>query len=253
MTLSAETLRKIEFREGWRGYNQVDVDVFLEEVAAGVEELHASLAEAKARAERAEQRIGAPGATPETDETVRRTLTLAQRAADLVVGESKAVAERIVADAHVQATRIGAEAQSDAAAARRSAESEAAEAIAKRQREADAEHHQQLSLLAAKRDALDNELALRRRELDDVRTLTVATRDRLRAALTDHLARLGQLDDVEAAPTAPVTVVSVVDVESPVTREGAHASSPVGDATEQPDTHPGLDERGESMVGTTSL
>ena len=94
MTISGESIRKIEFREGWRGYNQVDVDVFLEEVAADVDELHATLGEAKARAERAETRVTAPGVTPETDETVRRTLTLAQRAADLVVSESKAVAER---------------------------------------------------------------------------------------------------------------------------------------------------------------
>ena len=61
MTISGESIRKIEFREGWRGYNQVDVDVFLEEIAAGVDELQASLTEAKARAERAESRVTTPG------------------------------------------------------------------------------------------------------------------------------------------------------------------------------------------------
>ncbi len=201
MTISAESIRKIEFREGWRGYNQVDVDVFLEEVAAGVDELHASLAEAKTRAERAESRVTAPGVTPETDETVRRTLALAQRAADLVVGESKAVAERIVADANMQVARLQSDAVAAAAAASAASDAKVTEAIANRQREADAEHERQLALLGAQREALASELDRRRRELDDVRSLTAATRDRLRAALTDHLARLDQLDDGADAAT----------------------------------------------------
>ncbi len=195
MTISGESIRKIEFREGWRGYNQVDVDVFLEEVAAGVDELHAALAEAKARAERAETRATAPGVTPETDETVRRTLTLAQRAADLVVGESKAVAERIVADATTQATRLQAEAAAAATAAAAAAQAEANEAIGKRASEAELEHTQHLAALGAQRETISAELERGRRELNDLRSLTAATRDRLRAALTDHLARLDQLDE----------------------------------------------------------
>lgn len=231
MTLSADTLRKVEFREGWRGYNQVDVDVFIEEVAAGVDELHASLTEAKARAERAEQRTVAPGSTPETDETVRRTLTLAQRAADLVVGEAKAVAERIVADANTQAVRFAADAQSEAASARRASESEAADVIATRQREADAEHQQQLSLLSAKRDALESELVLRRRELDDVRALAAATRDRLRAALTDHLARLDQLDDGDSDRTSQTDhTIDVTDDETQSSDAASASASMAGTA-----------------------
>lgn len=195
MTISGESIRKIEFREGWRGYNQVDVDVFLEEIAAGVDELQASLTEAKARAERAESRVTTPGVTPETDETVRRTLTLAQRAADLVVGESKAVAERIVADATTQATRLQAEAAAAAAAVGAGAQAETNAAIAKRTSEADVAHEHHLATLGAQRETIAEELEHRRRELDDLRSLTAATRDRLRAALTDHLARLDQLDD----------------------------------------------------------
>ena len=216
MTISAESIRKIEFREGWRGYNQVDVDVFLEELAAGVDDLHATLAEVKARAERAENRVAAPGVTPETDETVRRTLTLAQRAADLVVGESKAVAERIVADANARATRLEAEAADAAAVASAATQSEANEAIAKRQSEADVAHQHRVAMLSAQREALAGELERRRRELDDLRSLTATTRDRLRAALTDHLARLDQLDDggdesdvgVGEEIAAPIIVVS---------------------------------------------
>ena len=214
MTIDAESIRKIEFREGWRGYNQVDVDVFLEELAAGVDELEAALVEAKARAERAESRVAAPGVTPETDETVRRTLTLAQRAADLVVGESKAVAERIVADATTQATRLQAEAAAAAAAAGAARQVEANEAIAKRRSEADVEHEHQLATLGAQRQAIVGELERRRRELDDLRSLTAATRDRLRAALIDHLARLDQLDEGDDGAVGAVGAVGVPDMSS---------------------------------------
>ena len=201
MTLSAETLRKIEFREGWRGYSPVDVDVFLEEVAAGVDELVASLAEARARAERAETRLAQAGASPETDETVRRTLTLAQRAADLVVGESKAVGERIVAEAKAQAVKVGAEAESAARSSRDSAERDATLAIEERQKAADIDHERLLAGLQAQRDTLATEVEARRRELDDVRSLAAATRDRLRVALSDHLARLDHLETIDIDAT----------------------------------------------------
>jgi DivIVA domain-containing protein len=201
VSVSAEKLRKVEFREGWRGYSPVDVDVFLEEVAAGVDELHAELAESRSRAERAEARIAASGASPETDETVRRTLTLAQRAADLVVGESKAVGERILADARAQAAKIAADAELAAVAARDAAERDARATIDARQKAADADHERVMSGLIAQRETLAADVETRRRELDDVRSLASATRDRLRAALTDHLARLDHLEtiDIETA------------------------------------------------------
>ncbi len=201
MSLSADKLRKVEFREGWRGYSPVDVDVFLEEVAAGVDELHADLAESRARAERAEARIAASGASPETDETVRRTLTLAQRAADLVVGESKAVAERILAEARSQAAKIAADAELAAVAARETAERQAKTAIDARQKAVDMDHERAMSALIAQRETLAADVETRRRELDDVRSLASATRDRLRAALTDHLARLDHLETIEIATT----------------------------------------------------
>lgn len=225
MTLSSEALRKIEFREGWRGYNQVDVDVFLEEVAAGVDTLHAELAELKARAERAESRV--PGGAPETDETVRRTLTLAQRAADLVVGESKAVAERIVADAQLQAERIGAEAAGAATAAKEQAELDARQGAAAVSRLATEEHERAMQTSSAQRVALDAEIEQRRRELDEVRELTSASRDRLRAALTDHLARLDRLDSLVTSTDVPSGTASVAGADTIVVLEEESAETPV--------------------------
>lgn len=231
MTISSDTLRKIEFREGWRGYNQVDVDVFLEEVATGIDELHAELGEARTRADRAEQRAPIAGAAPQTDETVRRTLTLAQRAADLVVSEAKAVAERIVADAHAQAARIQSDAHAAATTVRESAEHEAKAAVEEHRRAAMAAHETEFAMLAAQRSSLAGEVDARRNEVAELRALSEASRDRLRAALVDHLARLDRLDalstdlaagpPVDSAPPSAPSDVPVADVEVAATSPDA--------------------------------
>jgi DivIVA domain-containing protein len=102
MELTPQTLHAVEFREARRGgYNTRDVDDFLERVAAGVGLLQDRLRDAMARAEGAEGRLGdmqrqledvqrrpmappAPAAS-ETDDTLRRTLVLAQRTADATI------------------------------------------------------------------------------------------------------------------------------------------------------------------------
>lgn len=56
MDVSPETIRTVEFRERLRGYNQDDVDQFLERMAAGVEILQQRLRDASQRAARAEER-----------------------------------------------------------------------------------------------------------------------------------------------------------------------------------------------------
>src|SRR2546423_14964915 len=80
--VSARTLREVEFREKLRGYNQDDVDEFLERAAAGVELLHDRLRQAMERAMRAEQRASD---LPDDDDALRRTLVLAQRTAGMAV------------------------------------------------------------------------------------------------------------------------------------------------------------------------
>src|SRR3977135_1126092 len=84
--VSARTLREVEFREKLRGYNQDDVDEFLERGAGGVRVLHDRLRQAMERAMRAEQRVSD---LPDDDDALRRTLVLAQRTADMAVKESQ--------------------------------------------------------------------------------------------------------------------------------------------------------------------
>lgn len=101
MDVSAQTIRQVEFREKLRGYHQDDVDEFLERVAAGIEILQERLRQATERAVRAEQ---AATGSREDDESLRRTLVLAQRTADLAVKEAKEQAARVIEEAEGEAS-----------------------------------------------------------------------------------------------------------------------------------------------------
>jgi DivIVA domain-containing protein len=107
MDVSPKTLREVEFRVKTRGYHPEDVDQFLEQVAAGVEVLQDRMRQAVERAQRAEAAAAEVG---DSDETLRKTLVLAQRTADLAVQEAREQAARILAGAEQQAQAIIAEA-----------------------------------------------------------------------------------------------------------------------------------------------
>jgi DivIVA domain-containing protein len=134
MELTPQSLHAVEFREARRnGYNTRDVDDFIERVAGGVGHLNDLLRAAEARAEAADARLieaqreldearrrpPTPEAS-ETDETLRRTLVLAQRTADATIKEAKEEANRVLSEAREEAARTRAEAEADA---RRGAES----------------------------------------------------------------------------------------------------------------------------------
>ena len=119
MDVSPKTLREVEFREKMRGYHPEDVDQFLEQMAVGVEVLQERMRQAVERAQRAER---AASEAAISDETLRRTLVLAQRTADLAIEEAREEAVRIVAAAE-QKARILIE-EADEQARSRSAEAE---------------------------------------------------------------------------------------------------------------------------------
>ncbi|HEX4865805.1 MAG TPA: DivIVA domain-containing protein [Acidimicrobiales bacterium] len=108
MEVSPKTLREVEFREKMRGYHPEDVDHFLEQVAAGLEVMQERLRQAVERAQRAEAAAAEAGGN---DETLRKTLVLAQRTADMAVQEAREQASRILAGAEQQAQGMLAEAE----------------------------------------------------------------------------------------------------------------------------------------------
>jgi DivIVA domain-containing protein len=107
---TSDVVRSVKFRDKMRGYHPEEVDAFLERAAAALELLETRLAETTERALKAETALES---NSEADESIRRTLMLAQRTAELAVNE-----------ANDDARRIRDEAQSDVE--RQRAESEAA-------------------------------------------------------------------------------------------------------------------------------
>jgi cell division initiation protein len=210
MELTVEVLREARFREGWRGYNEADVDEFIDQVSVGVQALHDRINELTLRAERAETRTAG-----ENDETVKRTLVLAQRAADLVVSEAKSVAERIVADARRDAERIVGDATTEAAQRRELLLADAGREAEQRSAELHRAHQEQMARLAADRQVAEREQALRQAELDELRAHALAARDRLRSALTDHLVRIERLGEIGEVPPAPAPLVAAPEPAAP--------------------------------------
>ncbi|MGH9297893.1 MAG: DivIVA domain-containing protein [Acidimicrobiales bacterium] len=121
MELTSQVLREVEFSGSLRGYNTDEVDEFLEKIAAAAEALRAELAAATERLERAE-RVTHDRSGIDDEESIRRTLILAQRTADLAIKEAqeeaasmldkaRADAESIVTDARATADRMSSEAE----------------------------------------------------------------------------------------------------------------------------------------------
>ena len=121
MDLTAKLLREVEFRTSLRGYDTDEVDEFLEKVAVAVEELQEKGRQLAYRAERAE-RAASERASEEDDDSIRRTLVLAQRTADLAVREAQEQAavlmdtarsesEKLLSDARGEAQRLASEAE----------------------------------------------------------------------------------------------------------------------------------------------
>jgi cell division initiation protein len=104
MEWTAHTIREVEFREKLRGYHPDDVDAFVEQVAAAFEKLETagSPVGAPATEVRAEDAV--------SDETIRKTLLMAQRTADLVLSEAEESAAALLGDARTEAGALVAEA-----------------------------------------------------------------------------------------------------------------------------------------------
>lgn len=103
MEVTPATFREVEFREKRRGYHPEDVDEFLEQMATAVDQLHDRVRQAEERAQRAQAVAAEAGSS---DETLRRTLVLAQRTAEAAVQDAREQAARIVAGAEQQARSI---------------------------------------------------------------------------------------------------------------------------------------------------
>ncbi|HET6951815.1 MAG TPA: DivIVA domain-containing protein [Acidimicrobiales bacterium] len=234
MELTPQTLHSVEFREARRGgYNTRDVDDFIERVAAGVGHLNERVRSAEARAEAADGRIAemqrevdearrrpmAPEVS-DTDETLRRTLVLAQRTADATIKEAKEEANRVLSEAREEAARTRAEAEAEA---RRGADSARVTAQA------------EVETLLANRDKLTVDIERLNKRLGEQRS-------HIQSGITE-LQRL--LDD--PGKLKPAALPPLADVQQP-TPLGPVDATAGGNGT----VHGGSDVNGHGIVDTGS-
>lgn len=181
LDLSPKTLREVEFREQLRGYHKDDVDDFLERVAAGLETLLDRLREANDRVVRLESRAVD---RIDDDDTLKRTLILAQRTADLAIQEAQESAARTLAGAEDEAKGLLSRAEATANEMLQQAETQL-------------------------RDDIDRLQGTREQLLTEVSRLGEwmdTERERLRGSLSAALAHIEDAIPVVASPPAPTPV-----------------------------------------------
>jgi DivIVA domain-containing protein len=175
-----DSLRTVEFRETLKGYHRDDVDEYLEKAAVEAEGLQEQLRQGGERLRQAAERISQleemlenqvvpppppPPAPAVADDTLQRTLLLAQKFVDQTKTDSEAEASRVLSEAESKARAITGEAQS-----------KAEQIVA----QSEGRLREEIGRLEEKRTRLTNEVELMSRHLEGERA-------RLRQALTEIL------------------------------------------------------------------
>jgi cell division initiation protein len=210
MDLTPQRLREVEFKERWRGYDPEEVDDLLERVAAGIEDIENRVRQATERAVRAEQEAKGEG---DADETLRRTLVLAQRTADAAIADAKERAGTLVSDAEQRAATLVSDAEQQAATLVAEADAEARRITAEnetRLRENVSTLESARATLQADVDALDRYLTEEREQL---RSTLHALIDRIDTGLQHGDAPA--VDDVEVPePQAEAEVEAEGEIDT---------------------------------------
>ena len=122
-TSSLDSLRTVEFRQTLRGYHIEDVDEYLERVAVDAEALQEQLRQSGERVKQAADRIALlerqaaqapPPSGVSADETLQRTLVLAQKFVEQTHVDAEAEARTLVSDAEEKAKTLVDEAEHNA-------------------------------------------------------------------------------------------------------------------------------------------
>ncbi|HVL63664.1 MAG TPA: DivIVA domain-containing protein [Actinomycetota bacterium] len=178
MELNARAIHEKQFNDAWRGYNQEEVDDFLDRVAEAVETLRRENDSLRARIRELDQTVAA---SRDTEEMLKKTLVTAQQAAEEAIARAKAKADELIAAAGERARTTEEDARRRVAQAEEDARSKAA--------------------------AEEARLAERRRDLDEritrLKTFEDDTKTRLRSFFHQQLKALEALTDVEPPRFAP--------------------------------------------------
>jgi DivIVA domain-containing protein len=223
-----DSLRTVEFRETLKGYHRDDVDEYLEKAAVEAEGLQEQLRQSGERLRQAAERISQletaleqqeqhtpqPQAQPEAapqrvestvigDDTLQRTLILAQKFVDETKADAEAQAAKVVSDANAKARLLTDQATVQAS-------------------QIAAESDQRLREEVAR---LEDSRAKLTREVDSMSRHLESERNRLRTALSDILRWVDQ--NVQPTPALEGSPGSEAPSLAPAPHpEGAQAQAP---------------------------
>ncbi len=236
-----DSLRTVEFRETLKGYHRDDVDEYLEKAAVEAEGLQEQLRQSGERLRQAAERISqletqleqqpAPEVRTDAsvpDDTLQRTLLLAQKFVDETKADSEAQAARMLAEAEAKARQLTDQAQTQASQLAAESEQRLREEIAR---------------LEDARGRLSHEVETMNRHLE-------GERSRLRSALSEilrwvdenvqpgtsaepaHVAPEGVAPANGPAPAPPVAPANRPAVAAPGSPGGGSGTGPSGAVTQ---------------------
>jgi cell division initiation protein len=178
MELSAREIHNKQFHDQWRGYNQEEVDDFLDRVAEVLDRTERENAMMRQRVRELEQAVSS---SREAEEMLKKTLLTAQQAAEEAIGKAKAKAEQLITEAEERAKE----------ARRESEERVAAAEVDARRKTMDAERD-----FAQKKRDLDA-------NLERLRAYETELKQRLRAFLHEQLRGLDTLTETPRTEQRP--------------------------------------------------
>lgn len=180
MDLEARDIHEKQFHDAWRGYNQEEVDDFLDSVAEVLDRSQRETRSLMARVRELEEQIEAGR---NAEEVLKRTLVTAQKAAEEAIATARGKAEKLIAEAEQRSRR-----QADDAA--------------RRNDQAEKSH------VARKRE-LDDAIARLKKHESEVKA-------KLKGFLEEQLRALDKLDSVARQSTPrPVSTEAAAPTERP--------------------------------------
>jgi cell division initiation protein len=108
MNITGREINERQFRDAWRGYNQEEVDDFLDKIAETIEALQHENSSLRDRSHALEQSVAT---SREAEEMLKKTLVTAQRAAEEAIAKAKAKADQLVTEAERRARGANEEAR----------------------------------------------------------------------------------------------------------------------------------------------
>ena len=205
MDLTARHIHEKQFHDAWRGYNQEEVDEFLDRVAEQLNRLERENAALQTRLRELDQMVEA---SRSTEDMLKKTLVTAQQAAEEAIATAKTKAEALVAEAEQRAQRANDELKHRVA----TAEEEV------RRKTAEVERQQ----LARRRDT--------QQSIERLEAFETEIKQRLRAFLEQQLSALDGLVDkgkTQAAATQAASQAAATPaVKEPATGAPEPAARP---------------------------